>query len=62
MRAFYERINDGEFFVYNEESKKFYNMLMKKFKDKGQLINEYTEETLDKLVRAGSFKKHESRL
>jgi hypothetical protein len=62
MNTFYERINDGEFFVYNEESKKFYNMLMKKFKDKGHLINEYTEETLDKLVKAGSFKKHESRL
>ena len=31
---------------------------MKEFKDRGHLISEYTEETLDKLVRAGSFKKH----
>ena len=60
MNTFYERINDGELFVYNEESKKFYLQEMKKFKDKGHLISEYTEETLDKLVRAGSFKKHES--
>ena len=58
MNTFYERINDGELFVYNEESKKFYLQEMKKFKDKGHLISEYTEETLDKLVRAGSFKKH----
>jgi hypothetical protein len=58
MNTFYERIDDGEFFVYNEESKKFYNMWMKKFTDKGHLIREYTEETLDKLVRTGSFKKH----
>jgi len=62
MRAFYQRINDGELFVYDEESKKFYLQEMKKFKDKGHLISEYTEETLDKLVKAGSFKKHESRL
>jgi hypothetical protein len=60
MNTFYERIDDGEFFIYNEETKKFYNMLMREFKDKGHLISEYTEETLDKLVRAGSFKKHES--
>ena len=60
MNVFYERINDGELFVYNEESKKFYLQEMKEFKDRGHLISEYTEETLDKLVRAGSFKKHES--
>jgi hypothetical protein len=58
MNTFYERIDDGEFFVYNDESKKFHNMWMKKFKDKGHLVNEYSEETLDKLVRSGSFKKH----
>mgnify|MGYP000489080862 CR=1 FL=1 len=33
MNTFYERINDGEFFVYNEESKKFYLQEMKKFKE-----------------------------
>jgi hypothetical protein len=58
MNTFYERIHDGEFFVYSEESKKFYLSAMKKFKDKGHLVSEYTEETLDKLVRSGSFKKH----
>jgi hypothetical protein len=58
MNTFYERIDDGEFFVYNDESKKFHNMWMKKFKDKGHLINEYSEETLDNLVAEGSFKKH----
>ena len=45
------------FFVYNNESKKFHNMWMKKFKDKGHLINEYSEEILDNLVAEGSFKK-----
>jgi hypothetical protein len=62
MNTFYERINDGELFVYNEESKKFYLQEMKKFKDKGHLISEYTEETLDNCVSKGLFKKHESRL
>jgi hypothetical protein len=62
MNTFYERINDGELFVYNEESKKFYLQEMKKFKDKGHLISEYTEETLDNCVSKDLFKKHESRL
>ena len=62
MNVFYERINDGELFAYDEENKKFYILAMKEFKDRGHLISEYTEETLDKLVKAGSFKKHESRL
>lgn len=31
---------------------------MKKFYDDGHLISEYTEETMDKLVKAGLFKKH----
>jgi len=58
MNTFYERIDDGELFVYNEESKKFYLQEMKKFKDKGHLISEYTEETLDNFVRTGLLKKH----
>ena len=62
MNTFYERINDGELFVYDEESKKFYLQEMKKFKDKGHLISEYTEEALDNCVRKGLLKKHESRL
>ena len=62
MNTFYERINDGELFVYNEESKKFYLQEMKKFKDKGHLISEYTEEALDNCVTKGLLKKHESRL
>jgi hypothetical protein len=58
MNTFYERINDGEFFVYNEESKKFYILAMKEFKDRGHLISEYTEEALDSFVRTGLLKKH----
>lgn len=58
MNTFYERIDDGEFFVYNEESKKFIVQSMKEFKDKGHLVNEYAEETLEKLVEVGLFKKH----
>ena len=58
MNTFYERIDDGEFFVYNEESKKYYMLAMKKFYDDGHLISEYTEETLDRLVEVGLFKKH----
>ena len=58
MNTFYERIDDGEFFVYNEETKKYYMLAMKKFYDDGHLISEYTEETMDKLVVARLFKKH----
>ena len=58
MNTFYERTDDGEFFVYNEESKKYYMLAMKKFYDDGHLISEYTEETMDKLVVARLFKKH----
>lgn len=58
MNTFYERIDDGEFFVYDEESKTFYLQEMKKFKDKGHLIREYTEETLDDYVKTGVLKKH----
>ena len=58
MNTFYERIDDGEFFVYDEESKKFIVQSMKEFKDKGHLISEYAEETMDKLVAARLFKKH----
>jgi hypothetical protein len=58
MNTFYERIDDGEFFVYDEESKTFYLQEMKKFKDKGHWIREYTEETLDNYVRTGVLKKH----
>ena len=60
MNTFYERIYDGELFVYDEESKKFYILAMKEFKDKGHLIIEYTEEALDHFVRTGLLKKHES--
>lgn len=58
MNTFYERIDDGELFVYDEENKTFYSQEMKKFKDKGHLISEYTEETLDDYVRTGVLKKH----
>jgi hypothetical protein len=58
MNTFYERIDDGELFVYDEESKTFYLQEMKKFKDKGHLIREYTEETLDNYVMTGVLKKH----
>lgn len=56
MNTFYERIDDGEFFVYDEESKTFYLQEMKKFKDKGHWIREYTEETLDDYVKRGVLK------
>jgi hypothetical protein len=58
MNTFYERIDDGELFVYNEESKKYYMLAMKKFYDDGHLISEYTEETMDNYVRTGVLKKH----
>ena len=58
MNTFYERIDDGELFVYDEENKTFYSQEMKKFKDKGHLINEYSEETLDFYVKRGVLKKH----
>jgi len=58
MNIFYERIDDGELFVYDEENKTFYSQEMEKFKDKGHLINEYSEETLDFYVKRGVLKKH----
>ena len=58
MNTFYERIDDGELFVYDEGSETFYLQEMKKFKDKGHLINEYSEETLDYYVKRGVLKKH----
>ena len=61
MNKFYERISDGELFVFDDESKKFYLQSMKKFKDKGHLINEYREEDLDKLAKSGFFKKHSTK-
>ena len=58
MNTFYERIDDGELFVYDEGSKTFYLQEMKKFKDEGHWIREYTEETLDYYVKRGVLKKH----
>jgi hypothetical protein len=58
MNAFYERIDDGEFFVYDEKSEEFYNMGMKSFKDKGHIVHSYSKGVMDKLVEEGLFKKH----
>jgi hypothetical protein len=58
MNTFYERIDDGELFVYNHENETFYSQAMEKYKDKGHLLNEYSEETLDFYVKRGVLKKH----
>jgi len=55
--TYYERVDDGEIFVKDKETNNFYNINMQEFKDKGYLVHEYSEVTMDTLVKKGWFRK-----
>jgi hypothetical protein len=55
--TYYERVDDGEIFIKDKETNYFYNIKMQEFKDKGYYVHEYSEVTMNTLVKKGWFRK-----
>jgi hypothetical protein len=53
----YMRVDDGEIFIKDKKTNNFYNVNMQEFKDKGHLVHEYSEGTMNNLVKKGCFRK-----